>query len=130
MQTTTEFTYEDDDGVEHVVQLPAKFEVCGRCEGHGTHLHPAIGEHAYSVEEFNEAFDDDESRAAYFQRGGMYDVTCEQCGGKRVVAVVDEEALERKDPAVFKAYTDARRVESECRAEEDAERRYFAMMGG
>lgn len=130
MTTTTEFTYEDEEAVEHTAQLPARFEVCTRCEGHGTHLHPSIGQHAYSMEEFNEAFDDDESRQAYFERGGMYDVPCEECHGKRVVAVVDVKALKRQDPALYARYQTALRVERECRAEEESERRYFSMMGG
>lgn len=85
------YTVENEDGEEYQIELPTRFEVCPRCEGHGKHLHPAIGEHAYSVEEFNEAFDDDDERAAYFTRGGRYDVTCEQCHGDRVVEVIDAE---------------------------------------
>jgi len=86
-----QFTLIDGDGDELIHDLPAKHEVCDRCEGHGTHLNPAIGEHAYTRDEFNESFDDDE-RAEYFRRGGIYDVQCEQCHGQRVVTVVDERA--------------------------------------
>lgn len=95
MKMKIEFVYEDDGGNEIEASLPAKHEVCGRCEGYGTHLTPSIGEHAYSMEEFHEAFSDDEDREAYFQRGGKYDVVCEDCNGKRVVLVVDEKACER-----------------------------------
>jgi hypothetical protein len=97
------FTYENDDGDEIGVEIPAKHEVCDRCEGHGTHLNPSIGEHAYTQEEFDEAFDDDESRENYFKRGGIYDVTCHDCGGKRVVAVPDFSANnwpKHSDPSV------------------------------
>lgn len=90
MSTTIRVTVTNEMEVERELVLPATFEVCGRCEGHGTHLNPSIGEHAYSQEEFDEAFDDDESREAYFKRGGMYDVQCQECHGKRVVAVLDE----------------------------------------
>ena len=78
-----------DNGTEVELTLPGKFEVCDRCEGHGTHLNPSIGEHAYTPEEFAESFDDEE-RAEYFRHGGMYDVQCEECHGQRVVLVVDE----------------------------------------
>jgi hypothetical protein len=88
--STIEFTIENDGGEEITIELPARFEVCSRCDGHGTHLTESIGSHAYSMEEFAEEFSDDESRDAYFQRGGMYDVTCTECGGKRVALVVDE----------------------------------------
>lgn len=92
---TLRFTHETTRGVEHVHELPACFEVCPGCDGHGTHLHPAIGEHAYSSDEFAEAFDSDEDRAQYFTRGGLYDVECSECDGKRVVLVVDHEAASR-----------------------------------
>lgn len=97
-------TYFDDNGDEVSCELPSKFEVCPRCEGHGTHLNPSIGNHAYSVEEFNEAFDDEESRAEYFKRGGIYDVTCEQCGGKRVIEVPNPEAMSSEQKTHFEAW--------------------------
>jgi hypothetical protein len=76
-----------NDEIEHI--LPAKNAVCSRCEGFGSHLSPSIGSYAYSAEEFAEAFPDDESREAYFQRGGMYDVACEVCKGAKVVLIPD-----------------------------------------
>lgn len=85
-----EITYIDDDEDEVSVELPARHEVCHKCEGHGTILNPSIGEHAYSQEEFEEAFQDEEDRAAYFQRGGRYDVSCPTCHGNKVVQVVYE----------------------------------------
>lgn len=88
------FTVTTGSGAEFTHELPARFEVCDRCEGYGTHLNPSIGQHAYSAEEFAESFDDEE-REQYFTRGGRYDVSCEVCGGKRVVAVPDEDECQR-----------------------------------
>lgn len=88
---TMKWTY-DIDGDEVEVDLPAKYEVCGTCEGNGTHLNPSIGQHAYSSEEFYESFDEEEQEQ-YFKRGGMYDVQCEECNGKRVIAVPDFEMV-------------------------------------
>lgn len=120
--STITVSYYDAEGDEVSAELPAKHEVCERCEGHGTHLTPSIGNHAYSAEEFYESFDDEEDRAAYFQRGGKYDITCLDCKGKNVVLVVDEAACttaEQKE--ILAAYNDAEesnaRYESECRAE-------------
>lgn len=87
---TLSFTYISQNGIERTHDIPATYEVCGDCEGHGTHLHRAIGEHAYSIEEFRESFDDEEA-GEYFRRGGRYDVQCETCHGARVVAAVDED---------------------------------------
>lgn len=108
------FSWEDDDG-EHQVELPARFEVCSRCEGHGSHLNPSIGEHAYSVEEFCDSFDEEE-RQQYFTRGGIYDVICEECQGQRVISVVDESQLTAEQKAVFGRYTKYQ----EAKAKDDA----------
>lgn len=91
----------NDQGVEVEHEFPAKFEVCDRCEGHGTHLTPRIREHAYTAAEFYESFEDEESRAEYFKRGGAYDVTCESCKGQRVISVVDEAQLTEEQKSVF-----------------------------
>lgn len=95
-----EFIEMTDDGDEIVHELPSKYEVCSRCSGHGTHLTPSIGEHAYTQEEFEQEFSDDD-REEYFKRGGIYDVECETCNGERVEEVVDEEAC---DPKLLKKY--------------------------
>lgn len=85
--------YENDDGEEIEFDVPWKNEVCDDCEGHGTHLTPSIRNHAYSQEEFAEAFDDDEDREHYFQRGGKYDVPCETCHGNKVMPTPNEDAI-------------------------------------
>ena len=66
--------------------LPEAFEVrssyivCPTCAGHGTHVNPSIDAHGIGREEFDE---DPYFEEAYFS--GMYDVTCNQCNGLRVV---------------------------------------------
>lgn len=110
-----------DEEVEH--DLPARFEVCPRCEGHGTHLHPDIGQHAYTGEEFFEEFDE-EGREEYFKRGGIYDVTCERCGGQRVVQVIDEDRLTSEQKEVFKAYQEREAERARWDAVDRDERRY------
>ena len=90
MSTKTFQLIDDDSGDEYEIELPVRFDVCPTCEGHGTHLHPEIGSHAYSSEQFAEDFDDEE-REQYFRRGGVYDVTCGKCKGVKVVYVIDGE---------------------------------------
>ena len=94
MAKTITFTHETSGGVEHEHELPAHFEVCSHCEGHGTHLHPDIRNHAYSPDEFYDSFYEEE-RGEYFRRGGRYDVQCELCRGERVISVIDEDAASR-----------------------------------
>ncbi len=117
-------TYENEDGEEVATEIPSKFEVCSRCEGHGTHLHEAIGSHAYSAEEFFESFDEEE-RGEYFRRGGMYDVQCELCHGKRVTEEPDEKACTTPwQKAALQALKEQWQAEVEYERERDAERRY------
>ena len=112
-----------DDGTASEHQLPARHEVCPRCEGHGTHLTPSIGQHAYTGEEFMREFDE-EGREEYFKRGGIYDVRCELCDGKRVVEVVDEQRLNVSQKVV---HAEWERQQEERRREEaeDLRTRYY-----
>lgn len=120
MSFTINCTYENDDNEEVVLTLPAKNEVCWKCEGHGTHLTPSIGEYGYSAEEFMEAFDDEEDRAAYFQRGGKYDVTCEECRGKCVLPEVDEEHIPDNLKEQYAEYCKSEERRASCEAEDRA----------
>jgi len=97
-----EFTYENDEGEDITVTFPSVKVVCPRCKGHGTHLHNDIGSYAYSVEEFQDSFDEEE-QAEYFRHGGRYDVLCERCHGKNVVDEIDEEKCQQ-DPALTEAW--------------------------
>jgi hypothetical protein len=118
-QTIT-LTWFDDAEDEITHSFPSIKEVCGRCEGHGTHLTPSIGEHAYSSEEFYESFCEPEDRAEYFKRGGIYDVTCDLCHGANVVAVVDEAHLSEADKEKFLSYEKCERLQAQYDADDAA----------
>lgn len=125
-----EVSYYDGED-EITISLPHVFEVCSRCQGHGTHLTPSIGMHAYSMEEFQESFYDEEDREQYFTRGGIYDVTCEICHGERVVAVVDENACKSRGLlAELTQYQHWLDQEASWAAEQRAEIRRESMMMG
>ena len=119
MQRTIQFLTEDDEGFEVTHDLPAKYEVCDRCEGTGSHTNPNIDGHGISSEEMRELGDD--FRADYLS--GVYDVTCHECAGKRVVSVVDRD---NADEAILKLYDDAQADEAYYQAECAAERRMGA----
>lgn len=119
--------YNSEEGEEEEYDFPSKNEVCSRCEGYGTHLNPSIGEHAYTMQEFNDSFDEEE-REQYFKRGGIYDVTCEGCDGNKVVQVVDEGALCTSEKEVYAIYESC--MEERARAnEEDRKTRYYESGG-
>ena len=115
--TITVFNDEDDSEVEYT--FPAKNEVCDRCEGTGSILNPNIGNHAYSSEEFFEAFPDEEDREQYFKRGGIYDVECYDCKGKNVIKVVDEKRLNKEQKVIYEQYCE-QRYQARKDAEDDA----------
>ena len=100
----------DDDDVEFEVEIPSKFEVCGMCEGKGSHVNRNIDGNGLTREDFEE---DPDFEEAYFR--GDYDVPCEECHGLRVVPVVDEE---RCDPKLLKLYQEDQQAEAESRAED------------
>lgn len=111
-----EFTVVTDDGDEIVLEIPARYEVCPRCEGHGKHVNPNVDGHGLSREDFAE---DPDFAEAYF--GGMYDVTCHECRGTRVILVPDEG---RADADTLARYRRMQDEEAEYRREVMMERRY------
>ncbi len=56
------------------------WEVCGSCDGKGSYVNPSIDAHGITESEMEEWDYDEEER--YFSGG--YDVTCEECKGRRV----------------------------------------------
>jgi hypothetical protein len=130
MRLTIDFVTEDDDGNETEHKLPANYAVCSGCDGHGTHLNPSIGNHAFTGEEFEREFDEDQ-RAEYCRRGGIYDVQCRTCNGVRVVPVVDREACRTDEQKETLALYD--RLEKGRRQDDDdwaREIRNQELMGG
>ena len=75
-------------GFRPVFSVPAKMEVCGRCEGTGKHDHPAFS-NGFTSDEMAEAGPDFQEE----YMAGRYDVTCSACKGEKVQKVIDEDAL-------------------------------------
>lgn len=126
-QGEIELEWYDEDGEEVSHSFPCKNEVCPRCEGYGTHLNPSIGNHAYTMEEFNESFDD-EGREEYFKRGGIYDVQCEECKGNKVIQVVDESRLSEEQKNLYAEYEEHEEEMARMDAE-DRQTRYYESGG-
>jgi hypothetical protein len=103
------------DGTEVEHQMPAKMEVCSRCNGEGTHVAPGIDDNGITASEMEEL--GDEFREDYF--AGHYDVTCTLCHGRNVVPVPDPA---RASFAVKRAYVKHRRAEREYQRDYDSER--------
>ena len=115
------FSYSDEDGEEVEADLPAKNEVCSRCDGEGHHVNPNVDGNGLTAEDFEEDPDFAED-----YRSGVYDVTCEECGGRNVVLEVDRATAERECPELLKRYDDQLRCNAECDREMAAERRMGA----
>ncbi|MHB1260367.1 MAG: hypothetical protein ACYC2H_01490 [Thermoplasmatota archaeon] len=107
------------DGAEiDEYEIPARFEVCGNCDGKGSHVNRAIDGHGISQEEFDE---DPDFREDYF--AGVYDVDCDECRGARVMPIVDEV---RATPQQLEIANDRIDGEADYRRECAAERRMGA----
>lgn len=88
---------EDDPANWREERIPAKYEICERCDGEGKHTNPAIDGRGLSREDFDEL--GEEFEEDYF--AGRYDIRCEECKGERVVLVPDRE---RADPESLKKW--------------------------
>ena len=117
-------TYNSSDDEIHTV-VPSMVEVCGRCGGEGSHTNPSIDGNGITGSEMNElCHDDPEFRVNYFS--GMYDVSCEECDGLRVVRVIDWERFEEKMPELAQQYLRDLEEEAAWHRESEAERRMGA----
>lgn len=96
------------------VEIPAKNELCPRCDGEGSHTNPAIDGNGITASEMDELGDD--FREDYMQ--GVYDVTCERCAGAKVIVVPD---LKRCSPEQRSQYRAHERAEQQMRREDDSE---------
>jgi len=90
----------DEDDCEVVIALPSKFSVCGTCNGKGAHVNPSIDCNGITESEMYELGED--FREDYFS--GMYNQQCNECAGKRVVAVVDEDILTKEQQGYYTQY--------------------------
>lgn len=122
----------DDDWVPepHVIILRACYEVCGTCDGKGSHVNPDIDcggisgddpfwEDDYDYDDDWDYCDDDDGpqrQTSRYMRGD-YDVACYECGGKRVVPVPRDD----NNPDDLKLYYSIRHGDAQydavCRAE-------------
>lgn len=94
---TVNAEWDDDNECWVTIELPAHVIVCPRCGGRGAHVNPAIDGHGISTSD--ECWQDDDFRDNYF--GGLYDVTCEQCEGRNVVLVINEDACDPEQLARY-----------------------------
>ena len=110
-------TVEDEEGEEREIEVPFSLEVCGTCEGKGSHVNPSIDSHGISAQEWAEDWDVD-SRESYLSGG--YDIPCTECAGKRVVPEPD---LTKLSPEDREAVEDAERGAACDRSEREYEMR-------
>lgn len=119
------FPYVTKGGLEVMVRLPSKFEVCGRCDGTGSHTNPNVDGNGITAEEWENDWDED-SRDGYMS--GRYDVQCEICKGDRVTPVVDESRLTPLRRKMWQAIQKHQEQEAQWRAE-DRQTRYWESGG-
>jgi len=101
---------------KYMAEFPATFEVCGLCDGQGSHVNPSIDAHGISAEEF---YDDPGFAEDYFN--GVYNVACYECKGLRVTPTIDTNNLtdqQKKDYDVLQEkIRDDAMYAAECAAE-------------
>lgn len=90
-QMVRDFNEIMSDELERKFELPVAKEVCPICEGEGKIVNRSIDGNGISADEF---YDDPDFAEDYMS--GVYDVTCDECNGLRVVDVVDESRLDEE----------------------------------
>jgi len=101
-----------------VVRLITSFEVCQCCHGTGTTVNSNIDGHGLTRADFDEDLDFERD---YF--AGVYDITCPNCKGLRVVEEVD---IFRNSQEILEEYYEDLRIGAEIDAVYEAERRFGA----
>jgi hypothetical protein len=108
------FTFERDDGEGDeptVYVLAAKMEVCPTCKGRGKHVNPSIDAGSISDDDDFWCDDDDDNWGGSRYQNGFYDVTCETCNGKNVVAAID---LKCSDKDALEVWYEMQDEDAEC----------------
>jgi hypothetical protein len=109
---------DDDADEEFLAEFPVEFEVCTLCNGKGSHVNPGIDAHGISADEF---YDDPGFAEDYFS--GMYDVSCYECKGLRVIPEIAEKRLTDEQKKNYGILQDKLRDDAMYAAECAAERR-------
>lgn len=105
-------TVYDENGDEVAVRTHKI--VCPRCRGGGKHVNPAVDGNGITSD--MDCYHDPDFWDDYL--GGLYDVTCERCGGANVVDTPDED-----DPN-YHLWVEQERMMAEDRAVQRAEMGY------
>lgn len=100
------------------LEIPAIYEICGRCEGKGTHTNPAIDGNGIGQAERDDWADDDFMED---YMNGVYDVRCEEGCENGKVLVPDVLSLTSDQQ---KELEDWHQQVAEDRAERAAELRW------
>ena len=100
------------------IEIPFAWVVCGQCRGNGMHVNPAVDCGGLTSEDF--AADPDFAES-YFS--GVYDVTCGECQGRRVVPELRPRTAEQK------AALGALDAQEEADVSYERERRHELAMG-
>lgn len=107
--------YDGIEGPAEVeVSVPAKYDVCGRCQGNGS-------QDVFDNGVPSRYFDEDPDFAEDY-RSGVYSKPCEKCDGLRVVQVPDRDVADKKALELYERGEEAR---LQVEYEEQAERRFF-----
>jgi RecJ-like exonuclease len=117
--TTVPFTIDDGENEPVEVQLPARWEICDRCNGEGkssAHLGAFTGDQMREDPDFAEDY-----------MNGMYDKSCHVCSGTgKVKEIIRGSCTTPEQKRALELMDDRAASEAESRAERRAEAR---MMG-
>lgn len=106
------------------IKLPTTPEWCTPCNGTGRRSEWDVN--GYDIDAMLEDDEDGERREAYFN--GYTDITCDVCKGDKVFAIVDQDALNEVQKAIFE--TDGELHDQDYQQEREDEQTLYWESGG
>ncbi len=102
---------------EWTLNLPGKNEMCSSCKGTGTMVNPNIDGNGLSPDDPD--LDED---FWHSYRTGVFDIDCNACDGEKIIQVIDEARLTKRQRIIFNDWLKQERFEAQERARDNFNR--------
>lgn len=106
------------------IPIPTRYEVCPRCDGEGMHTNSSIDGNGITGGELAEILYEDPDFIEDY-KSGVYDVTCEECDGLRVVLAPDFNQLTEEEKQAWKEQEETWHADAVMQAAESRMCRFY-----
>lgn len=121
MNTKSITLYYDD--YEEIIEVPSEYVVCPTCRGSGSTVF-GWGKRDAAVFTYEDFEQDPDLKDDLLN--GIYNKSCPECNGLRVISVIIEERFKQQNPEKYELWLNQEKEMIELRQLEEMERRYGA----